>query len=167
MEFTLADQTIYFLYSLLFGVLLSVLYDVVRIIRFCGFTRTWQIITSDILYFVLCAFLTAIFAMPFNKGGIRAFVLFGESIGFLLYRFTIGEYLAAVYCFFIRIFKKILKKFSKFTAFFSNKLLKANTYVVYNVGDKIYKLQNVVYKKHKRNINEQKKGTKTKKTKRK
>ena len=65
MGFSLADQTVYFLYSLLFGVMLSALYDVVRILRFMGFTKLWQIILSDVLYFFVCAVLTVLFALPF------------------------------------------------------------------------------------------------------
>ncbi len=147
MEFSLADQTVYFLYSLLFGVILSALYDVVRVLRFCGFTKLWQIILTDILYFFVCAILTVIFSLPFNKGEVRYFVIFGEAIGFIVYRFTVGELTATVYCFLIRVFKKIVEKSLQILRFFSNKLLKANRFVVYNVGNIIHKVQNIVLKK--------------------
>ena len=156
MGFSLADQTVYFLYSLLFGVMLSALYDVVRILRFMGFTKLWQIILTDILYFFVCAVLTVLFALPFNKGSVRYFVLFGEAVGFIVYRFTLGEQMATVYCFIIRVVRKVAQKSLKYLLIFSNKVLKANRFVVYNVGVIIHKVQNIVSKK--KRINYEQKG---------
>ncbi len=146
MGFSLADQTVYFLYSLVFGVMLSALYDIVRILRFMGFTKLWQIILSDVLYFFICAVLTVLFALPFNKGSVRYFVLFGEAVGFIVYRFTLGEKMAVVYCFIIRIVRKVVQKSLKYLLIFSNKVLKANRFVVYNVGVIIHKVQNIVFR---------------------
>ncbi len=161
MEFTLADQTVYFLFSILFGVILSTLYDVVRVLRFIGFTKLWHIVISDILYFFVCAVLTFLFALPFNKGGVRYFVVFGETVGFILYRFTLGEVMAVIYCFFIRYIRKILEKTLKIMRFFSNKVLKANRFVVYNVGNIIHKLQNIVFKRKGNDYNERKRRKET------
>ncbi len=147
MTFSLADQTVYFLCSLLFGVILSALYDVVRVLRFMGFTKLWQIILSDVIYFLVCAFLTVLFALPFNKGMVRYFTLFGEAVGFVVYRFTLGEVMASIYCYIISALRKIFKKSIKIIRFFSDKLLKANRFVVYNVGVLMYKIQNIVFKR--------------------
>lgn len=154
MEFSLATQTVYFLYSILFGIILSAVYDVVRVIRFMGFTKLWQIILSDVVYFFVCAVLTFLFSLPFNNGSVRYFVLFGEAVGFILYRFTLGEVMAKVYCFLIRIIRKIFKKSLEILIFFSNKLLKANRFVVYNVGVIIHKVQNIVFKRKGNDNNE-------------
>lgn len=158
MSFSLADQTIYFLYSLLYGVLLSALYDIVRVLRFCGINKSWHIVVEDIVYFLVCAVLTFLFALPYNFGGVRYFVLIGESLGFVTYRFTLGEFVAPIYCTIIRVFSKILEKSLKYMAVFLNKLLKANRFVVYNVPVIIHKIQNVVFKK--RNKYEHKKQIK-------
>lgn len=160
MTFSLADQTVYFLWSLLFGVILSALYDFVRLLRFMGFNRLWQIIITDVLYFFLCAVLTVLFALPFNKGAVRYFVLFGEAVGFVVYRFTLGEITARIYCFVIRILSAIFKKCSKYIGIFLNKLLKANRFVVYNVGVIIHKVQNIVFKRKGTNSYEQKRRKK-------
>ncbi len=161
MEFSLADQTIYFLSSLLFGVILSALYDVVRVLRFLGFTKQWQIIVSDILYFTVCAFLTVLFSLPFNKGAVRYFVLFGEAVGFIVYRFTLGEVSAKIYSFLIHIMRKFIEKSLKILRKILNKLLKANRFVVYNVGVIIHKVQNIVFSKKRDNKYEQKRSKKT------
>ena len=156
MEFSIASQTVYFLYSILFGVILSALYDIVRVLRFSGFTKLWQIILTDILYFFFCALLTFLFALPFNKGAVRYFVIFGEVVGFTLYRYTLGEVMASVYCFLIRLIHKIFEKIFKIVVFFSNKLLKANRFVVYNVPVIIHKVQNIVFKRKGNNSDERK-----------
>ena len=158
MEFSLADQTIYFLSSLLFGVLLSSLYDFVRVMRFCGLTKPWQIILSDTLYLTVCAFLTILFSLPFNKGSVRYFVVFGEAVGFIVYRFTIGEISAKFYCFVIRVLRKFIEKSLKILRKILNKLLKANRFVVYNVGVIIHKVQNIVFSKKRDNKYEQKRS---------
>lgn len=154
MEFSLATQTVYFLFSILFGIILSAVYDVVRVMRFMGFTKLWQIILSDVLYFFVCAVLTFLFSLPFNNGSVRYFVIFGEAVGFILYRFTLGEVMAKVYCFLIRIIRRIFKKSLEILIFFSNKLLKANRFVVYNVGVIIHKVQNIVFKRKGNDNNE-------------
>ena len=158
MEFSLATQTVYFLYSILFGIILSAVYDVVRVIRFMGFTKLWQIILSDVVYFFICAVLTFLFSLPFNNGSVRYFVLFGEAVGFILYRFTLGEVMAKVYCFLIRIIRRIFKKSLEILIFFSNKLLKANRFVVYNVPVIIHKVQNIVFKRKGNDNNERKRN---------
>lgn len=158
MEFTLADQTVYFLFSLIFGVLLSTLYDIVKVLRLNYCVRMWQIIVLDLLYMFVCAILTVLFAMPFNNGYVRYFVLFGEIIGFVVYRFTLGEIVLKIYLTILRLLSAVFKKSLKITGFFLNKVLKVNGFVVYNVRVLLYKAQNIVLKK-KRKCYEQKKGS--------
>ena len=157
MEFSLADQTIYFLYSLLFGVILSALYDVVVVIRMLSNNRALKLILLDVLYMSLCAVLTVLFAMPFNKGEVRYFVLFGEMIGFIVYRLTLGGLSKKIYSIIIRVISVIIEKSLKISGFFLHKLLKANHFVVYNVRVILYKAQNIVLKK-KRKCYEHKEG---------
>ena len=144
MEFSLADQTIYFLYSLLFGVILSALYDVVVVIRMLSNNRALKLILLDVLYMSLCAVLTVLFAMPFNKGEVRYFVLFGEVIGFIVYRLTLGGLSKKIYSIIIRVISVIIEKSLKISGFFLHKVLKANRFVVYNVRVILYKTQNIV-----------------------
>lgn len=162
MEFTLADQTIYFLYSLLFGVMLSALYDVVVVIRMLNKERTLWLVLLDVIYMSLCAVLTVLFALPFNKGAVRYFVLFGEIIGFIVYRFTLGGLSERFYSFIIRIINAIIKKSLQISRVFLHKVLKINRFVVYNVRVILYKTQNIVCRnivsKKKRKCYEHKEG---------
>lgn len=146
MEFTLADQTVYFLFSLLFGVILSALYDFVVVLKITGLNKLWQTITFDVLYMFLCAVLTVLFAMPFNKGEVRYFVLFGEIIGFFVYRYTLGSIIVKIYSKIIRFIWGIIEKSLQISRFFLHKVLKVNRFVVYNVGVILYKAQNIVFR---------------------
>lgn len=156
MRFSLADQTVYFLCSILFGLMVSALYDVFRLLRLLGFTKLWQMILSDVLYFLITAFLTVLFSLPFNVGVVRYFVIFGIALGFFTYRFTLGTLTTPVFTFFIRVFQKIFKKTLEILRKISNKLLKLYRKLVYNKAVILYKTQNVVFKK-KRNKYEHKK----------
>ncbi len=156
MRFTLADQTVYFLCSILFGLVISALYDVFKLFRLLGFTKLWQMILSDVLYFIVSAFLTVMFSLPFNTGQVRYFVIFGMILGFFTYRFTLGTLTTSVFTFFIRVFQKIFKKSLEILRKISNKLLKLCRKLVYNKAVILYRTQNVVFKK-KRNKYEHKK----------
>lgn len=144
MEFTLADQTVYFLFSLLFGVILSLLYDIVVIVKLVGYKKLWQTILCDVLYMFLCAVLTFLFALPFNKGEVRYFVLFGEAVGFFVCRYTLGGFSEKIYSKIISIIKLIIEKTLKICRKILHKVLKVNRFVVYNVRVILYKAQNIV-----------------------
>ena len=74
---SLADQTSYFLWSLVLGLVLGALYDIVRAVRMLTKARGARVIISDVLFFTVCGVITSLFALPFNKGDVRAFIIFG------------------------------------------------------------------------------------------
>lgn len=140
MGISLSAQTAYFLWSLAFGLLIGMLYDVVRAARIV--LRSGRIGTtiSDILFFAICGVLTALFALPFNKGDVRVFILFGEMVGFLSYRLTLGSVMGKVYAFLARILRGFVQKIRIFLEKFFNYLLKAIGILLYNVSVVIDKL---------------------------
>lgn len=79
---TLSEQTVYFFASVVFGAALSALYGLVRLIRVLVDRNFFDVI-SDILFFIAAGVLTSLFALPFNKGDVRGFIVLGEAIGFL------------------------------------------------------------------------------------
>lgn len=134
MGISLSAQTAYFLWSLAMGAALGVLYDAVRAIRMTIRAKKAHIIVSDILFFAICGVLTALFALPFNKGDVRGFILFGEAVGFLAYRLTIGAVMGKVYAFAARLFQSFVQKIRKFIEKIFKYLLKAIGILLYNVG---------------------------------
>ncbi len=87
---SLASQTKGFLFSLGFGFMMGMIYDVFRLVRI-SISRGKKIqIIFDITYFILLAFLTFIFFITINEGEIRIYLLLGEAIGFAVYSLSLG-----------------------------------------------------------------------------
>ncbi len=86
----IADQTEIFLYALGFGFLLGILYDVFRTLRMIISNSKGFVIFMDLLYFAACAFLTFCFVLALDSGRIRAYVAFGEILGWVIYYFSFG-----------------------------------------------------------------------------
>lgn len=86
-----------FAYAVGFGFCIGVLYDVFRLIRLlvCG-GKNKAFLVSDILFALVAAFLTFLFALTLLNGGIRGYVLFGELLGFLIYYISFGTFVVRV-----------------------------------------------------------------------
>ena len=133
MEFSLAEQTVYFLASIVMGAALAAVYDLIRAIRMLIRCSRIHIFISDILFFFLCGVLTSLFALPFNKGDVRAFILFGEAIGFLTYRLTLGSLFGKLYAVIARVFRRFIQKYCEKLKKIYDSLLKAGAFVLYNI----------------------------------
>lgn len=134
MWLTLSEQTAYFLWSIVPGALAAALYDIVRAVRSLLRAGKWHVILSDVLFFVLCGIMTSLFALPFNKGSVRAFILFGELIGFLCYRLTLGQVMGRIYSIMSKGIVWFTRKICELLKNFFDLLLKTASFVLYNVG---------------------------------
>lgn len=134
MWFSLSDQTTYFLFSLLMGAALAVVYDLVRAVRMTLRAGSVHVMVSDIVFFALCGVATSLFALPFNKGDVRGFIVFGEAVGFLAYRLTLGSIMGKIYAHMARLFRKIVQILYKFFEKIFSLLLKITTLMLYNIG---------------------------------
>jgi len=110
-----------------------VLYDLVRAARMLFKAGRLHLLIGDIFFFMFCGVLTSLFALPFNKGGVRAFIVFGEALGFLVYRLTIGRVAGRFYSILSKGITFILKKICELLKNFFDLLLKCTSFVVYNV----------------------------------
>ena len=147
MGISLSAQTAYFLWSLVLGVALGMLYDVIRAARMVLRAGKIHVLISDIVFFTVCGVITSLFSLPFNKGDVRAFILFGEAVGFLTYRITMGSIMGKVYAFLARKIRSFVQKIRKILQIFFNYLLKSIAFVLYNVGVIIDKLHSFAAKK--------------------
>ena len=96
-------QIVTFLYSCVLGLIFCLFYDILRAIR-----QTFKItfivtFFQDIFYFIILAVITFIFLLSLTNGEIRAYVLIGILIGFLVSIFTFSK-------FFVKILKYIFLK---------------------------------------------------------
>ncbi len=118
MQFFISQQLSIFIFALLCGVVLGVINEPFRFLRYIGFNSKTDVFIQDVIFMVLAAFITFFFSLCYNKGDVRAFILLGELIGFLLFRFTVGlltgKIFYIIYLLFNKIFsfiKKIIKLF--------------------------------------------------------
>lgn len=144
MWLTLSEQTAYFLWSIVLGAFAAALYDIVRALRTLLRAGKVHVILSDVLFFVLCGILTSLFALPFNKGSVRVFIIFGELIGFLCYRLTLGQIMGRIYSILSKGITWLGRKICKLLKNFFDLLLKTGSFVLYNVGVLIDRLKQKV-----------------------
>lgn len=124
-EISLADQTLTFLLSLLGGAVLCLLYDLFRIFRLSRSTSRVGLFVEDVLYFVLCGFLTFCFFIVRCSGEIRGYVLLGELLGFVVCRCTLSALLLCaakyVYRFIRRLFALLARPLRALARFLRKK----------------------------------------------
>lgn len=90
METYVSDQAIAFLWAVVLGAALGVVYDWFRIGRILK--RKWwlTVFFEDLLFALAAAFSTAFCFTLTNYGQVRLFLLVGEGLGFVLYFNTVG-----------------------------------------------------------------------------
>ena len=91
-DLTLAKETRLFLLSIVVGVGLSLLYDLLRVLRLQTRHRPIVVSLEDLLYFLVCAAVTFGFALKDNSGQIRGYILIGELLGWGCWHLTAGEF---------------------------------------------------------------------------
>ena len=84
-------QTNSFLYAMALGAVLSLVYDVFRIIRVAFGGKKTAVFVEDLFFSIVALILTFVFVIAFNNGELRFFVLVGELVGFVICHSTIGR----------------------------------------------------------------------------
>lgn len=150
MEYTFSEQSFAFLYSIILGAGLSFVYIPLKIIRVTLNPKKAVVILLDILFMLISAFATFLFALAFLNGSVRFYMILGEITGFLLLELTAGKIILKASVPVIKFVIKSIKKISNLLKKIIKKLLKILSKVVYNVGGKLYKFVDF-FKKHIRN----------------
>ncbi|MBR2868572.1 MAG: spore cortex biosynthesis protein YabQ [Clostridia bacterium] len=79
-----------FFYSLGFGFLLGILYDVFRIVRLAVSDAKPFVAVMDFLYFFVCGILSFFFVLVTDEGNLRIYTVLGEVLGWMIYYFSFG-----------------------------------------------------------------------------
>lgn len=109
MEISISHQCQSFLFALGVGAGLSLLYDLFRFLRLILPEQSWRIAVEDVLYCLLCGFFTVRFALWVDQGRLRAYLLLGELLGWVLCHFTVGQLLYAAARRIIDLLSRILR----------------------------------------------------------
>lgn len=86
----MAPEVFVFFQACLLGALLGALYDGFRILRLAFPNGKVLIFFEDILYFFVVTVASFSFVLLYSGGVLRAFMLFGELMGAILYFFTVS-----------------------------------------------------------------------------
>lgn len=86
-------QSTAFLWSVLLGCALSVVYDIFRLDRMIFKRSVFTVALEDILFWVISAFSVFCLMLLTTNGQIRVFVLIGVFIGFIIFRLTFSRFI--------------------------------------------------------------------------
>ncbi len=130
------NQTITFLLSLCVGGMFCGLYDIIRAARKVCLNSFWAVQLTDILLWVIYAFVTFIFLISRTNGEIRGYVLVGEALGFGMFRVSLSRLLFPVFKFIFLTASKINKIISGFLSDFYIKFES----LIFKMGKSIFKI---------------------------
>lgn len=143
---SLSTQTRSFLLSLGFGLIIGILYDVLRVVRILlSFSKIATYVT-DFLFSVLSAVMTFLFCLSVTNGEVRLYIILGEFIGFSVFYLSFGTVAVK---FSEKTVKKIFNVFSKFFRFIFSPFIKIFTVVSIKCTKLRKKVQKTV-KNHKK-----------------
>ena len=111
---TINEQAFLFLTCVQTGIIMGMLYDLIRILRKVIHHPNWLVQIEDLLYWITCGCFAFIMVYWENYGQIRVFVFIGILIGALLYFSTASILFMKVANWIIDWTKKVLKKIISF-----------------------------------------------------
>ena len=120
----------FFLYSLIVGFIIGMIFDVFRLLRCCGLNNSIFVFFEDIIFCLISVTVIFIFTFAMNEGVFRSYELFGIIAGFLIYYNTFGRLVMAFSEIIINAFKK----------FFSFLFI-----IIKNTIDKFYKRVKILF----------------------
>lgn len=104
------SQYLCFLYSVLIGGIIGVIYDFFKIDRILFKRSILFIIFEDILFWVISAFIFYSFSIVFSNGQVRGYLLIGCLCGFFTYKLTVSR-LIIMMIFPLKKLSVVIKKF--------------------------------------------------------
>ncbi len=111
MSAVIRQETAVFVWAVLHGAGLTVLYDVLRALRRAFSHGSAAVSAEDLLYWLTAGFLTFAFAFLRTDGVIRGYVAVGMALGAVLYHFTLSGVFVGGLAWFLRMMKKLSAAF--------------------------------------------------------
>lgn len=165
----MTPQTLLFFEAILLGMILALFFDIFRILRIGFNFPMGVIILEDVLFFIVSAVITYLFMLSTIYGQVRGFIIIGETMGFVIYYFTIGKLVISaskviinivkkilILLFkifilpFIKIFKFIFKKINRKRIAINQKIRKVNKNINFNLKIRRKILYNIIYSGNKK-----------------
>jgi len=157
-----SEQLINFIYFIIVGIVLSIIFDIFRILR--RTIKTSDIVTNiqDILFCIITGIVMLLSIYYFNKGQLRLYIFIGIILGVTFYMIFISKYFIKINITIINFIKKILYLIIKpfiFILNFTKKLIfKPISFIIINM--KCFTIKNLqkfkkVTKKQKKDVEQE------------
>lgn len=104
MSSQIVEETLFLYHSVLLGVFVAVIYDIIRIFRRVVSHNRFFISLEDILYWVFCAWEVFYLLYKESSGVLRWFAILGIALGMFLYMISISRFV-------VHFISKIINKF--------------------------------------------------------
>lgn len=89
----LSSQVVIFIYSVGFGVLLGLVYEVFTVLRMLLSDKKWAYVLCDAAFSLIGSILSFFFMVLFNNGIVRLNLVLAQLVGGLCFHFSVGKYL--------------------------------------------------------------------------
>lgn len=132
MELSFPEQSAAFLYAIVLGVLIGILYGVLKLARAALDFSAPVTFVTDVLFMLLSAVMTFMFSLAYLQGAVRLYLLPAICLGFALYRLTLGKLTVHIYTPVIGAVKKVCGTLSKKFKGIIKNLLKKGYGLLYN-----------------------------------
>lgn len=105
------NQVFTFLWSLVLGVAMCLAYDIVRAFHKVSVKGFFEVMLLDFLFWGLWSLITFSFLILRCKGEVRAYVLFGQALGFIITRISISKLFYRFFTLILKVFRRIFEIF--------------------------------------------------------
>ena len=113
MEFTLSELLVAFAFSVVFGLILGLVYQPFHLMHLHGLNTSTAYFVTDVIYMLIFGVMSYLFCLVYIEGRVRFFVIIGEAIGFFVYYYTLRRVLDVIFKPIVIILKKIYSKLLK------------------------------------------------------
>ena len=140
------EQLTSFIYFILIGILLGIIFDIFRISRRTIKTSDFFTNLEDVLFGLIAGIIILFSIFKFNNGELRLYIFIGLSIGIILNMLFISKYFIKINIYIISFIKKTFKFLFKpiiFLVKFIKKILfKPFLFVIFNIRKLINQITN-------------------------
>ena len=105
------NQVVTFLWSLVLGVAMCLAYDVVRAFHKVSVKGFFEVMLLDLLFWGTWSLITFSFLVLRCKGEVRAYVLFGQAVGFIITRISVSKLFYHIFTLVLKVFRRIFEFF--------------------------------------------------------
>ena len=103
------NQVFTFLWSLVLGVVMCLAYDVVRAFHKVSVKGFFEVMLLDLLFWGTWSLITFSFLLLRCKGEVRAYVLFGQALGFVITRISVSKLFYHIFTLILKVFRRIFE----------------------------------------------------------